>query len=98
MIKGGIILKAAAIYGALVLSLIGIIVVESAETIKTGYQIAYLNKIWQEKNFEFIERKKECSQRTGSDAVVRFAREKFALRFPEPEELVFIDGRNDASK
>jgi len=97
MIKGGIILKAAAIYGALVLSLIGIIVVESAETIKTGYQIAYLNKIWQEKNFEHMTLARRINNYTETGKTEKFVERQFNLRRAEPAQIVFMDDKN-ASK
>ena len=90
MKRESIILKSAAFYGAVVLSLIGIIVAESAETVKTGYDIARLNKIWQSENFEFTGLKKKYSDLTESGVVTAEARKNFSMKFPEPNEIIFI--------
>ncbi len=92
-------LKTAALWAAAALTLIGIIVAESAETIKNGYQISALNTIWQEKNFEHITLAKKINNYTQTQKTDKFIKQHFNLRRAEPEKIIFLNGNKiNASK
>ncbi|PIV19063.1 MAG: hypothetical protein COZ15_01945 [Elusimicrobia bacterium CG_4_10_14_3_um_filter_49_12_50_7] len=95
--KHGELIKTAAIWGAALLALIGIIVAQSAETIKTGYQISALNTIWQEKNFEHMTLARRINNYTETGKTEKFVERQFNLRRAEPAQIVFMDDKN-ASK
>ena len=92
------ILKTAVIYGGITLCLIGIIIIESVETIKTGYQITELNKKWTEENSKYIELALKYSKFAGIETMEQFVHRHFSLKYPEPDELVFVKPENNAKK
>ncbi|MBA3065332.1 hypothetical protein FP828_02455 [bacterium] len=97
--KHGEMLKTGALWSAAGLILIGIIVAESAETIKTGYQISALNVIWQEKNFENITLANQINNYTETGKTEKFINQNFNLRRAEPEKIIFLIGnKKNASK
>ncbi|MBA3052698.1 MAG: hypothetical protein ABII20_07015 [Candidatus Omnitrophota bacterium] len=95
--KHDALIKTAAIWGAATLTLIGIIVTQSAETIKIGYQISDLNAVWQEKNFEHMRLVEKINGYTGMGKTDKFIERHFNLRRAEPAKIIFMDDTN-ASK
>ena len=97
--KHGAMLKKAALWGASALILIGIIVAESAETVKTGYQISALNTVWQEKNYEHITLSKKINNYTQIQKTDEFIKQHLNLSRAEPEKIIFLKGdKTHASK
>ncbi|MDO9514105.1 MAG: hypothetical protein Q7J59_05805 [Elusimicrobiota bacterium] len=96
-LKHDALIKTAALWSAATLTLIGIIVAQSAETIKIGYQISELNAVWQEKNFEHMTLVEKINSYTGMGKTDKFIERHFNLRRAEPEKIIFMDGTN-ASK
>jgi len=75
--------------GLVVYLLIGIVVVESVETIKIGYQISALNRHLQKENFRHAQLLRKYSSLTSLKKVEEAAK-KLSLKFPNPEEVVFV--------
>jgi len=98
MKKKGKILKAAAIYGGITLCLVGTIVIESVETIKTGYQINELNKKWAKENSRHIALALKYNEMAEIRTMEEFVRRNFSLKYPEPDELVFVKTKNNGAK
>ncbi len=98
MKKNGKILKAAIIYGGLTLCLVGTIVIESVETVKTGYQITELNKKWAEENSRCIKLALKYNEIAGIETMEQFVLRNFSLKYPSPDELIFIKTGNNAEK
>ncbi|MCD6412569.1 MAG: hypothetical protein J7L54_00265 [Elusimicrobia bacterium] len=89
------IFKIAVIGGIVAYVLVGIVVLESVETVKIGYQIAALNRKWQEENFRFAALEKKYRKLTNFATVEKKAKE-MGLRFPRPGEIIFL--KNDNQK
>jgi len=92
------ILKTVVISAGTTLFLIGIIVIQSVETVKTGYQIIDLNKKWREENSKYIKLELKHTRFVKIEVMERFIRANFSLKYPDPEELVFVRVENDAGK
>ncbi|MFH1353002.1 MAG: hypothetical protein ABIH68_05445 [bacterium] len=92
------ILKAAIIYGGITLCLVGTIVIESVETVKTGYQITELNKKWAEENSRYIELALKYNNLAGIETMEQFVLRNFSLKYPDPDELIFVKTGNNAEK
>lgn len=92
------ILKTVVISGGITLFLIGIIVIQSVETVKTGYQIIDLNKKWRKENSRYIELELKYTRLIKIEVMERFVRANFSLKYPDPGELVFVKVENDAGK
>ncbi|MCD6423053.1 MAG: hypothetical protein J7L42_02925 [Elusimicrobia bacterium] len=80
--------------GLLIYLVIGIVVVESVETIKIGYQISALNRKLQKENFKHAYLLKKYSDLTNLKKVEEIAK-KLSLKFPDPEEIVFVRIENE---
>ncbi len=90
------IFKIAIIGGILAYVLVGIVVLESVETVKVGYQISSLNQRWQVENSRFAALEKKYRKFVDFSTVVEKAK-SLGLRFPRPGEIVFLR-KNDHQK
>ena len=96
--KHGQILKKAAIWGGAALLLIGIIVTEGVETIKTGYIIDNLNKIWQEENFQNMTLAKKINFYTDIEKTEDYISNSFKLKRARMQQIVFIKQGKDGKR
>ena len=78
-------------WGLAIFITIGIVIIENVETIRAGYEIAELKKMWQMENCRLVRLKKLYNSKSSNDKVEKFVRKHFDLEYPEPCQIIFLE-------